>query len=273
MDLHKIKKIIYFNSDFLSKKIMYNNFILNLKGGSDIYVKYNNTNFKFEESRIDKDTFFLYSFENKIDRIECVSILIDKTINYAEIHGIFGNYQREQVGTVLLKVAIKFLIDNKNKFNLKIIGLKDNSKKLCSGKNFKLPILLTLLTGDTWYGKYNFRPIHYENNKYKIDIYNTNKYEKNKQIMNTTQLKHINFKKYLLLINKIYPKKFNENKINEILLLIEDNKEMLLINFLNNFHRKNNFEETCKYFYEYYEVLFDDLHLSRIDNQYGLFIN
>jgi len=274
-----IRKFIYFNSEIIrNKKIMYNNFMMNLYGGGKITVNYNNTNFIFEESKIDKDMYFLYSFQKKEERVECLAILIDKTINYAEIHGIFGNYKpcinntNENVGSSLLKVAIKFLIDNKNKFNLKVIGLKDNSKKLCDSKNFKLPIMLTLLTGDTWYGKYNFRPIQYEKGDYSLDIYNTKKYEKNKEIMNTVQLKNINFKKYLLLINKKYPKIFNENKINSVLALIENNKNMLLKEFLNNFHSRSNFELTCRYFYEYYEVLFDDLQLYRIDNQYGLFI-
>jgi len=279
MNLLDIKKMIYFNSEIIkNNKIMYNDFMLNLKGGANITVNYNNTNFIFEESEIDKNTYFLYSFQEEKKRIECLSILIDKKIKYAEIHGIFGNYKpcinytNENVGSTLLKVALKFLIENKNKFNIKIIGLKDNSKKVCDSKNFKLPIMLTLLTGDTWYGKYNFRPIQYEKENYILDKYNTKKYEKNKEIMNTIQLKNINFKKYLLLINKKYPKEFNENKINNVLSLIETNKNILLKDFLNKFHSRVNFELTCKYFYEYYEVLFDDLHLNRIDNEYGLFI-
>ena len=38
--------------------------------------------------------------------------------------------------------------------------------------------MLTLLTGDTWYGKYGFRPNDYQNDKYILDKLNNKLYEK-----------------------------------------------------------------------------------------------
>jgi len=64
-----------------------------------------------------------------------------------------------------------------------MITLTDNSIKSCGKVDIKLAQMLTLLTGNTWYSKYGFRPIKTEDNSYIIDEYDNNKLEKNKQII------------------------------------------------------------------------------------------
>ena len=54
--------------------------------------------------------------------------------------------------------------------------------------------MLILLSGDTWYGKYGFRP-------YK-DNYDINRYEKNIEIMNNITISDANILKYIKLTKK-----------------------------------------------------------------------
>jgi hypothetical protein len=45
---------------------------------------------------------------------------------------------------------MKLVKKYKDKYDIKTIILKDNSIKKCNNNNIKLPIMLILLTGDTW---------------------------------------------------------------------------------------------------------------------------
>jgi hypothetical protein len=78
-------------------------------------------------------------------------------------------------------------------------------------------------------------------------------YEKNKEIMNTIKLKEINLMKYL--------KKTKMS--NELLQLskkfIDDHQTMLLKDYLTKFIK--DFDKTCKYFYDFYFTLFNDIGL------------
>ena len=51
----------------------------------------------------------------------------------------------------------------KNKLGINMIILTDNSIKICNKKNIILSKMLILLTGDTWYGKYGFKPFILKN--------------------------------------------------------------------------------------------------------------
>jgi hypothetical protein len=136
------------------------------------------------------------------------------------------------------------IIKYKEKLDIKKIILTDNSLKKCNNKDIKLGIMLTLLTGDTWYGKYNFRP---KDNRLKI------KYENNKIIMNKVTLKDIDLLKYLKM------SKLNKTVIENSEKFIKKHQSLLLKDYLIRFLKE--FDKTCEYFFDFYEYLFDDLGL------------
>ena len=85
-------------------------------------------------------------------------------------------------------------MSDKDRFNIDKIILTDNSIKKCGNKNIILSTMLILLTGNTWYGKYGFRP--YDNIKDKLNRRMNIKYEHNQNIMETITI--IKFAKQIL---------------------------------------------------------------------------
>jgi len=256
--LNKIKKIIYHSSYILRKnKIKTKDFFKNnnlIGGGKTLSVSYDNIVYKFEESEIDDNHFILYS--NEENPLDCVSIIISKKDKLAEIHGI-SNYDKclqnsnTNVGSTLLKLTIKMLKKYKDKFGISMCTLTDNSIKKCGKKNIILSKMLILLGGDTWYGKYGFRP-------YDIQVKSMNKrtnkeYEKNKEVIKKITITDINIIKYIEMTKK-------DRLIKDVkkLLLVEPN--MLVTNFLYQFLK--DYDKTCKYFSMFYEELFKDLGLT-----------
>ena len=63
----------------------------------------------------------------------------------------------------------------------------------------------------------------------------------------------IKLDKYLLKVNKLYPKEMTKDMINELLLIQKNKPDKLLIEFLNELHGKKVFDQTCHLFYVYYE--------------------
>jgi len=182
-------------------------------------------------------------------------IIISKEEKTAEIHGI-GNHRscfmdtNENVGSTLLKITIKMIKKYKDRFGIEMIILADNSIKKCNNNNIKLSNMLTLLTGDTWYGKYGFRPT---DERFKI------KYENNKKIMNTITLKDIDLIKYLKMA------KLDEKIIRKSEEFIKNHQQLLIKDYLTKFLKE--YDKTCKYFYDFYEQLFDDLELYNFYRQ------
>jgi hypothetical protein len=144
--------------------------------------------------------------------------------------------------------------------------------------------MMTLLTGDTWYGrccknkacpkhensknscmygKYGFRPIKIIGaslgsvpkaswlrkpwNTYGFDEFEGEKYEQNKKIMNTIKISDINLIKYIKMTN-------NSHIINATEQIIKTSLDMLLKDFLSNFLKK--YDKTCEYFSMFYEELY-----------------
>jgi hypothetical protein len=195
------RRLMYLNSDLIRlRRISYKVVMIdwynkthNIQIGSGdrkLKVEYENNIYVFEESTIDDNHFVLYSFikffdeknfiKTNINRSpgslysvnedECVIVIISKD-GIAEIHGI-GNYKNcvrftnQNIGSHLLKITIKMLKKYKNKFGIKMITLTDNSIKKCNKTQIKLSTMLILTNGNTWYGKYGFRPIEYQDDKY-----------------------------------------------------------------------------------------------------------
>lgn len=243
-----IIKILLKSSELLNK-ININNIKDNqIGGGRKLEVNYNKNKYIFEESKLDDNYYILYSKEED----NCVTVVISSNDSVAEIHGI-GNFQsciyepNQNVGSTLLKITLKMLKKYKDKFNIKMIILSDNSLKKCKESDIKLSLMLTLLDGNTWYGKYGFRPIKIHNNKYIIDELNNNLYETNIKIINKLTISDINLIKFIKLTN-------NEKLVKACNKLILLSPTMLLKDFLKNLI--TNYNTNCELFASFYEQLF-----------------
>jgi len=251
MDI-KLKLFIYRKSELIRRnKTQARHFLTDQIGGrKKLKVTYNYHKYIFEEA-MDKNYYVLYSK----DEFECVAVVIDIENKIAEIHGI-GNYKscldniNTNVGSTLLKITLKMLQKYKDKLDITKILISDNSLKKCNNKNIELPVMLTLLTGDTWYGKYGFKPIE---ERLKV------KYENNKKIMNTIALKDIDLIKYLKMT------KLDKRVIEKSKKFIEKHQSLLVKDYLTQFLKK--YDKTCEYFYDFYDQLFDDLGLYNFHRQ------
>jgi hypothetical protein len=261
--LKEIKKIIFRSSYILRKnEIRHNDFFKDTKnnligGGNKILsINYNDNIYNFEESEIDDNHFILYSYEE--NPLDCVSIIISKEDKIAEIHGI-GNYEKclqnsnTNIGSTLLKITIKMLKKYKDKLGINMITLTDNSIKNCKKNNIILSKMLILLTGDTWYGKYGFRP--YDIQVKSINDMMNNKYNKNRKIMSKITIKEANILKH---ISRALAQR--EEIVEDIKKLLAVQPNMLVTDFLTQFLK--NYDKTCKYFSLFYEDLFEDLQLT-----------
>ena len=271
--LKTVLKLLYKNSYIIRNKNigmknLFKNYLnqsdtkLLQKGGSQninlidkLKFIYNDIEYIFFKSEIDEDHYVLYS----TDEYECVSILIDRKNKLAEIHGI-GNYKtcvittdsNTSVGTILLNITIKILKKYKDKLGINKIILTDNSIKNCTDSiNIELSTMLILIYGETWYGKYGFRP--YDMLLSKLDEINNNKYNKNIQIMKNITITDANILKYIKLTNK-------KSIIEDVEYLVTKYPNYLLSDFIKSFLKK--YDKSCKYFNLFYKQLFDSIKLT-----------
>lgn len=255
MNFNILRQTVFTNSSLIRlSKISLKNFLRKktgeLIGGGDrvLTVEYENIKYKFEE--LPDDNFFvLYG----ADGSDCVMVVIKDKI--AEIHGIGNNStclknSNQNVGSTLLKITIKMIKKYTNKFNIKIITLVDNSLKKCGSSDIKLALMLTLITGHTWYGKHGFRP--YDEAKQQLDPLLNKKYEQNISQMKKITISQANILEYIKKTNK-------SSLIKAVEQIQKTNPHMLLTDFIANFLVK--FNQTCKYFASFYEELFYNLGL------------
>ena len=258
---YHIKKVIYKNSQLLRDNLtqikrFFNKEIIHsmIGGGEDLTITYKDNEYKYTQI-MDEDYYILYSY----DDFDCVSVVIDKENKVGEIHGI-GNFKsclidsNTKVGSTLLKITIKMLKKYKDIFEINKIVLTDNSIKKCKSnkEDIKLSHMLILLTGDTWYGKYGFRPINVKTYDYD-KILNKN-YDNNKLIINNITIKEANIMKYIKITK-------DENVIKQVKKILEKDENMLLKDFLQKF--LTEYESTCSYFSLFYDKLYDDLKLEK----------
>lgn len=143
---------------------------------------------------------------------KCLYIAIDNKIAYIREISYYSNCAQPLLdnpmgGSKLLKLCIQFLKENKKRFNINKIQLKDNSTLFCQlAKNkkerMKLPLLSTITCGHTWYGKYGFRP--YDPWEDKPDEKQSIRYKNNFMKINTTLTRDTKIFNYIcdLMINK-----------------------------------------------------------------------
>ena len=151
----------------------------------------------------------------------CLHISIDKDDNVAFISNI--SYYKECTfnvdgsengkktsiglrtpggGGTLLRLALAFLTKHKKLFKINKIRLMDTSTYVCGKTKISLPLMYSLTHGDTWYGKYGFRPCDPITGK--IDKEMTKKYDKNKKIVMETKIRDTTLYGYM---KKIIQKK------------------------------------------------------------------
>ena len=211
------------------------------KGGTNnIEVIYNSEKFIFEEYEPN------YWTLRSIDDYDCITIGIDSENKSAFINNI--NSESIQCGATiltnqgshLLNIGLQFLIENKKPFNINKINLTDNS----FGKRIRLSVFLTLLTGETWYSKYCFRP---------VDKNQKEQYRYNRHIMHTIKLDQLDFK-FILNKNKKY---ITEEQYNYFIKVYEKlkNKNILVKDFLKIIFRKEKYTLMCSLF----NVIVNDL--------------
>lgn len=258
---------IFNNSLLLStKQVPIKKFLkLQYGGGKSLKVIYKGNEYEFEKIEINGEYYALYTMNDD----ECVSIVVDIENKIAEIHGI-GNHptciktNTLNVGSTLLKITIKMLKNYKDKLgnaHINKILLSDNSIKTCGkhrhSRNIILSKMLILLSGDTWYGKYGFRP--YDNIKNKIDKQLNEMYNKNKEIISKITIKEANILKYIEMTHK-------SSLIEETKILLKNNPTYLLRDFIKSFIK--DYDKMCKYFALFYEHLFNDIGLYDFHQRY-----
>ncbi len=234
------------------------------KGGNKIYsINYKNHDYKFDYIEND-NMIVLTSWDNPNN--ECVGIHIDKTNSIANINSINANmpscvHSITRVGTILLKITMKMLEKYKNKLGIKVITLSDKSYLNCNGKTIELSYLSVLATGQTWYGKYGFRPIKYENNsqvvshEYLLQVYNTNI-----KIMDEITISQVNWNQYIE----------NQKVIKAIREIILVKPSMLVREFIKNILLDWN--KNCDLISKTYIKLFNNIGLIHTGTLYGKFI-
>jgi len=170
-------------------------------------LEFSGYKFKVSVEKNDNDILIDILTHKGLNPTSCANISIDResgiaalgNISYHEGCGkpVQRGIPENPTGSMILKFILKFLKENKEGLNINRIVLTDNSLKVCPNcKKIRLSDLNMLSYGDTWYGKYGFRP--YDNIDNVPDEKGIKKYNKNKQIIQKTIVKDVNLIKYVL---------------------------------------------------------------------------
>lgn len=243
-----------------------------MKGGGDNHFYYMFKDYKFKifyYSDKDRYTFSIHNNDNEDDST-CLLLFIPMKENYVYVHTISvhekcvsNNISKTKIGTLLFQCMLDF-IDNKlkNKFKLKYIQIKDNSQFYCkvTKKNINFSSLYMLSRGETWYGKYGFKP--FDDNELTIHKRNYKNYKKNQKIVENTKIKDTNIGKYMKDAIKEKP------EIN--FGLTNDKIDKFMERFKNKSVRKffyaltKLYDQSCGLISEIYEDVMDDLGMTNL---------
>ena len=170
-------------------------------------------------------------------------------------------------GSALITIALNFIEAIKNEEKITKITLIDKAEKFCYNKITKksefydLSKFKTLISGDTWYGGYGFRPasnkpneasrekILYKNINYRtktrIDPVGLHNYNKNKEFIKNLLVKNSYLEE--IVSNKIKNEKNEEliKILDHFLKFIIKNKDKKLTAIISNFLRYDKINERC----------------------------
>ncbi len=245
----------------------------NIVGGKTTKLEYKGFVFYCKQKKDNSYDISIRRNDNEIERNidHCLHIIIDKHIKdynkdklaYIENISYYNDCIKTGLkhpggGSVLLKLALKFLKKNKDKFDINRIYLVDNSNFYCKGlsKNINLPILSTLIYGHTWYGKYGFRPYDSANNKPNEIL--LKKYNNNKKIIKTEIIKYTTLPIHLLKM--IETNETDKEKIKKTFkTFYNEYSKLHVYEYFEIFI--NTFDSNCKLLSTFYEEFADDIGL------------
>ena len=187
----------------------------------------------------------------------CFIIIIPKNekTKYAYLENISSyedclhvGHLRNGRGSHLLKVVLAFIDSIKTKYELKYIQLQDNSNYLCKDKGkIELSSLYMLTQGNTWYGKYGFKPFDPESESLHLDNYVN--YLVNIKLVNILKIECTNL--YELIVQTTH---INKNEIltnDKITKIFKKYNKKTIKEFFTDFLK--NYDLTCDIFYDIYK--------------------
>jgi len=241
-----------------SKKILLDDEKVN-----NLIYKFKKIDFKifWYESKYDNKVYYSINNNSDINNSQCMLLSHEYKSKIIHIDNIsnhdncsYNGTIKNNIGRVMLEVALNFIDTHmKEKYKIKYIILKDNSVKLCNKNNKMIPLsdMYMLLNGNTWYGKYGFRPSDDDGNK----NYLTKQYDMNKKILDKAIIK--DYPEIIKIIKKGYKKcsldtqkYINIDKIIDAIKKYDDKKvckvmKMILLNY----------DFWCELFYHIYNKI------------------
>ena len=232
MHTRQLLNLIYNYDDFFKE----NNIKFDdLKNFKNLNVKYKDQTYKIIYNN------HLYFMKSKDEADDCITIGVDKknktvSINNISSDGSFICFKNinEKIGTHLLLLAIKIAKKLKDRIpEINRIILTDNSKLHCPEQKIRRVFfsdLRQIISGDTFYGKHGFKPIHEE------DVKN---YNKNKKVLSKLLVDDINFEKYF----NSFIKENKDTNLDKLIIFVKKNKEMKVGKFIEIL--SDSFKENC----------------------------
>ena len=164
--------------------------------------------FIIDESSTDNETTTISLVTTADENTYCFLVVKSKDDIYTTIQNLeyhpecASNKLPEKGGTIIISLLLTYLVQNKKRLNISRVLLTDNSFIYCDGckETLRLAPLYTLTQGDTWYGKFGFRPYNTDTNSPDEDL--RRKYIKNKKLMDTLLLKDVNLIALMAKIGK-----------------------------------------------------------------------
>jgi hypothetical protein len=243
-------------------------------GGGTIRIigyEYNDKEFVLYEKE-SEDGYDISIHRNNDDtEYKCLHIIINVELKLAYIKNISyhknclkGGLDSPGGGSNLLKVCINYLKDTKDTYGVKRIQLMDTSSFLCksNNKHIQLPIMHTLIFGDTWYGKYGFKP--YDSHLDKEDEELSKYYQENKDIVRSTEVDNTNLFNYLFEVLKNQEGKTEKEVKRFIDEYHEKYHNYTISEFFKMFLMK--FDKNCGIFSQFYRGFYKN---QKLYNFYG----
>ena len=231
---------------YLSKKINDFNSIIQ-SGGKTKKYSYMGYTFSLDISR-DGDMINVSIYTNEDNPIPCATVLInDEHIGAMQTISFFPECMNPPYpsttggGSLILRFILEIMRAKKHELKIRQLTLQDNSDKSCSHckNNVNLSDMYFLIHGNTWYGKYGFRPCESEG------LYDA--YAKNQEIINNAVTSDVPLYRYISTavsennlqnINVISMKKYIDSRQDKSLMetlrtiLIDYNKNCCLFTYI-----------------------------------------
>ena len=258
----------YFSSPFY-KQINFKNWFSNINnnqygGGKKRVHKYKGHEFTINIDTDEENKSLVITMVSYDDEaVNCFMLVKTRNTDYIVIQNL--EYNREcakkglpkKGGEIILMFLLKYITVNKEKLGINRIVLSDNSFIFCDNceGSIKLAHMYTLTKGDTWYGKFGFRPYNASSNE--PNIKKIEKYEENKEKMNKLKVRDIDLIKIM---------KENENDKNKEVF----ERNMLLVKALQKKHKdvelrkilKSLSKHNCCFMVHMQEILMEELGLT-----------